>query len=205
MGAFGMAQAAGSLTSRRPGLHGNEPCPSPAWQSREEVARHEYYPDYGSAAELFGLRGHDLSRAHRPAPGRLLGGCALLFLLPLAEEGRPNSGAAGSARCGGTGVRPAGGGRGRRRWRSRRAPPAARPRDGQHPASRRAPCADAAGATRMRIFHAKLSDGAVGHLDHQINDWLDQNPEIEIKFANTTVGVWEGKHAEPNLILTLFY
>jgi hypothetical protein len=61
------------------------------------------------------------------------------------------------------------------------------------------------GATRMRIFHSKLSDGAVGHMDHQINEWLDQNPDVEIKFANSTVGVWEGKHAEPNLILALFY
>jgi hypothetical protein len=73
------------------------------------------------------------------------------------------------------------------------------------PAARRAPRPDAVGATRMRIFHSKLSDGAVGHLDHQINDWLDQNPDVEIKFANTTVGVWEGKHPEPNLILALFY
>lgn len=73
------------------------------------------------------------------------------------------------------------------------------------PGKRRPPRPDAKGATRMRIFHAKLSDGAVAHLDQQINDWLDQNPEVEIKFANTTVGTWEGKHAEPNLIVTLFY
>lgn len=73
------------------------------------------------------------------------------------------------------------------------------------PALRRPPRPGASGATRLRIFHSKLSDGAVGHLDHQINEWLDQNPDVEIKFANTTVGVWEGKHAEPNLILALFY
>ena len=73
------------------------------------------------------------------------------------------------------------------------------------PASRRSSRPGVAGATRLRIFHAKLSDGAVAHLDHQINDWLDQTPDVEIKFATTTVGVWEGKHAEPNLIMTLFY
>ncbi|HOB75383.1 MAG TPA: hypothetical protein PKG54_12765 [Phycisphaerae bacterium] len=71
--------------------------------------------------------------------------------------------------------------------------------------SRRPPRPDASGATRMRIFHARLSNGAIAHLDQQVNDWLEQNPEIEIKFANSTVGIWEGKHAEPNLILTLFY
>lgn len=69
----------------------------------------------------------------------------------------------------------------------------------------RPPRPDAKGASRVRIFHARLSDGAVAHLDDQINDWLDRHPEVEIKLANTTVGIWEGKHAEPNLILTVFY
>lgn len=67
------------------------------------------------------------------------------------------------------------------------------------------PRPDAKGATRVRIFHARLSEGAVNHLDMQINEWLERHPEIEIKFANTTVGTWEGKHAEPNLIVTVFY
>ncbi len=61
------------------------------------------------------------------------------------------------------------------------------------------------GATRIRIFHSKISEGAVRHLNEQINEWLDANPDIEIKFANTTVGMWEGKHSEPNLLLMLFY
>ena len=61
------------------------------------------------------------------------------------------------------------------------------------------------GARRVRTFHSKLSEGAVNHLDEQINAWLESHPEIEIKFANTTVGVWEAKHAEPNLIVTVFY
>lgn len=73
------------------------------------------------------------------------------------------------------------------------------------PSGRRAPRPGAQGATRVRIFHSKLSDGAVAHLDQQINDWLDQNPDVEVKFADTTVGTWEGKHPEPNLIVTLFY
>ena len=63
----------------------------------------------------------------------------------------------------------------------------------------------ARGARRVRTFHSKLSEGAVNHLDEQINAWLESHPEIEIKFANTTVGVWEAKHAEPNLIVTIFY
>ena len=42
-------------------------------------------------------------------------------------------------------------------------------------------------------------------MEEQINSWLDDNPDISIKFAETTVGTWEGKHSEPNLIMTVFY
>ena len=62
-----------------------------------------------------------------------------------------------------------------------------------------------AGATRCKTFHSKLSDDAVRHLDDLVNEWLEKNPDIEIKFATSTVGLWTGKHAEPNLILNVFY
>lgn len=63
----------------------------------------------------------------------------------------------------------------------------------------------AGSATRCRLFHAKLSDGAIDYLNGQINEWLDQNADITIKFANSVIGPFEGKHTEPNIILTLFY
>lgn len=62
-----------------------------------------------------------------------------------------------------------------------------------------------AGATRCRTFHAKLADEAVRHMDLQINEWCEQHPEVEIKSSTSTVGLWTGKHAEPNLIITIFY
>lgn len=62
-----------------------------------------------------------------------------------------------------------------------------------------------AGARHVKTFHAKLSEAALRHMDEQVNAWLQQHPSTEIRFANTTVGMFEGKHAEPNLILTLFY
>jgi DNA-directed RNA polymerase subunit M/transcription elongation factor TFIIS len=65
--------------------------------------------------------------------------------------------------------------------------------------------ADGRGATRCRIFHAKLNDGALKFMQEQINDWIDQHPEVEIKHASTQVGVVEGKSAEPHLIITVFY
>ncbi len=61
------------------------------------------------------------------------------------------------------------------------------------------------GATRCRTFHSKLNEKAIAYMNEQINSWIDQHPEIEIKFANTTVGIFEGKHADPNLIITVFY
>jgi hypothetical protein len=60
-------------------------------------------------------------------------------------------------------------------------------------------------ATRVRMFHARLSDGATRNMEDQVNGWLDANPDITIKFAETTVGTWEGKHSEPNLIMSVFY
>jgi len=60
-------------------------------------------------------------------------------------------------------------------------------------------------ATRCRTFHSKLTDSALEYMNEQINDWLDQNDSITIKFANSTIGLFEGKHSEPHVIVTLFY
>jgi hypothetical protein len=61
------------------------------------------------------------------------------------------------------------------------------------------------GAVRMRSFHGRLSDQGLGYLDDAINEWLDENPEIEIKFVTSNVGVFEGKMREPALILNVWY
>ena len=62
------------------------------------------------------------------------------------------------------------------------------------------------GAVRCRTFHCKMSDAALAYLDSQINEWTDQHPEIEPKFATTTIGLFEGKQRqEPHLIVTVFY
>ncbi len=64
---------------------------------------------------------------------------------------------------------------------------------------------DSPAATRCRTFHAKLNDGAVAYMNNQINEWADENPEVSIKYATSTIGVWEGKKADPHLILSIFY
>jgi hypothetical protein len=64
---------------------------------------------------------------------------------------------------------------------------------------------DGTGATRCRIFHAKLNDGALKFIQDQINDWVDGASDISIKHVSTQVGIVEGKNSEPHLIITLFY
>jgi hypothetical protein len=61
------------------------------------------------------------------------------------------------------------------------------------------------GASRIRTFYAKFSEGAIRHMEQQVNVWLDKNPDIEIKFANTTLGRSEERNNETYIIMTLFY
>ena len=60
-------------------------------------------------------------------------------------------------------------------------------------------------ATRCRTFHAKLNDASLNNLGDQISEWVDAQDDVEIKFASTAVGVVEGKHPDPHLIVTIFY
>lgn len=62
------------------------------------------------------------------------------------------------------------------------------------------------GGTRVRTFHARMSGGALQNMDHQINEWLDQHPEIYVKSVAATVGVFEAKiSSEEHLVLSIFY
>ncbi len=64
---------------------------------------------------------------------------------------------------------------------------------------------NAAGATRCRTFHAKLNEGAVAYMNEQLNSWADSDPEVTIKFATSTIGLFESKHPDPHVIITVFY
>lgn len=64
---------------------------------------------------------------------------------------------------------------------------------------------NAEGAIRCRIFHSKLNQGAIEFMVDSINRWIDEDENVRIKHATSTIGIFEGKHADPNIILTLFY
>jgi len=61
------------------------------------------------------------------------------------------------------------------------------------------------GATRVRTFHTKLNHAALAFLDNQVNEWIDAHDDVEVKFCSSTIGVVEGKKAEPHLIITVWY
>jgi len=61
-------------------------------------------------------------------------------------------------------------------------------------------------ATRCRTFHSKLTPAALAHMDDLINQWIDSQNGVYIKNVAVTVGMFEAKlHAEPHLVLTIFY
>ena len=69
----------------------------------------------------------------------------------------------------------------------------------------RKPAINGTGACRVRSFHGRLSAQGLEYMDNQINEWLDHNPDIEVKFVSSVVGVFEGKMREPAVILNLWY
>ena len=64
----------------------------------------------------------------------------------------------------------------------------------------RIPNANGTGAIHVRTFHSKLTDDALRYLDQQVNEWLDEHPEYEVKQITTTIGTFTGKVKEPHII-----
>jgi len=64
----------------------------------------------------------------------------------------------------------------------------------------RTPNQTGSGATHVRTFHSKLNTESLAYMDAQINDWLAEHPEVEVKFVSSTVGVYSGKVKEPAII-----
>lgn len=60
------------------------------------------------------------------------------------------------------------------------------------------------GAIHVRSFHCKLNDEALALMDSQINDWLDEHPQYEVKMVTTTIGTWLSKTSELRLIVNVW-
>jgi len=64
--------------------------------------------------------------------------------------------------------------------------------------------ADGSGATRVRIFHSKISEAPLENLEHTINSWIDGD-KIEVKHVGQLIGTMEGKTPVPNLLVMVWY
>ncbi len=69
---------------------------------------------------------------------------------------------------------------------------------------RRKPNATGTGAVHVRTFVSKLRLDAIEHLDQQVNDWLDQHPDYEVKFVTASVGVLTGKLKEEAIFMSVW-
>ena len=70
---------------------------------------------------------------------------------------------------------------------------------------KRTPHLGGQGACRVRTFHGKLSDQGLEYLDDAINVFLDDHPEIEVKFVQSNVGMFDGKFKDFALIVNVWY
>jgi len=68
----------------------------------------------------------------------------------------------------------------------------------------RTPNINGNGAIHVKTFVTKLRLDAVDHLDQQINEWLDNHPEYEVKFVTTTIGTLFGKNKEAALFMNIW-
>jgi hypothetical protein len=76
---------------------------------------------------------------------------------------------------------------------------------GNNQSFKRKPFTTGQGAVRVRSFHGRLSDEGLCFMDDKINEWLDQHPEIEVKFVTTNIGQFEGKIREPALVVNVWF
>lgn len=77
-------------------------------------------------------------------------------------------------------------------------------RGGHETMWKRNPNLTGTGAIHVKSFHCKLTGDSLEFLDSQINEWLDEHPEYEVKFVTTSVGEWTGKLKEPSLIVNVW-
>lgn len=64
--------------------------------------------------------------------------------------------------------------------------------------------ANGTGATRCRLFHSRIAEAPLDHMQKNINEWIDSG-KIEIKHVGHVMGTMSGKSNEANLIVMVWY
>ena len=60
------------------------------------------------------------------------------------------------------------------------------------------------GASHVKTFIGKLTREAISYMDEQINKWLEENPEVEVKFVTVVQGDIIGRTREPSLLVCVW-
>jgi len=60
------------------------------------------------------------------------------------------------------------------------------------------------GAVHCKTFVSKLRLDALEYMDTQINQWLDEHPDYEVKLVTTSVGILTGKLREEALFVNVW-
>ena len=68
----------------------------------------------------------------------------------------------------------------------------------------RSPNVTGQGAIHVRTFVSKLRLDAIEYLDNQINEWLDEHPQYEVKFVTQSIGKLIGKNTEDALFVSVW-
>jgi hypothetical protein len=66
----------------------------------------------------------------------------------------------------------------------------------------RTPNTTGSGAIHCRTFFSKLTEDAVSYMDQSINEWLDENPQYEVKFVNSSIGTMRGKLGPQDVLIS---
>jgi hypothetical protein len=70
---------------------------------------------------------------------------------------------------------------------------------------KRMPTSSGTGPIRVKSFHGKVSEQGLEYIDHAINEFLDNHPEIEVKNVTSNVCMFDGKFRDFALIINVWY
>ena len=65
----------------------------------------------------------------------------------------------------------------------------------------RTPNTTGSGAIHVQTFFAKLTEDSVKYMDQSINEWLDEHPQYEVKFVNSSIGTMRGKTGPQDVMI----
>lgn len=65
----------------------------------------------------------------------------------------------------------------------------------------RTPNTTGEGAIHVRTFFSRLSEDSFGYMDQSVNEWLDEHPQYEVKFVNSSIGTMRGKTGPQEVLI----